>query len=358
MKRGFALVDDKLFDSHECDELHPERPARLHAARQALDHLPEEFERVTLPARDASDEEILRVHTAAYMQRIDQAAGLKGHFDADTYYAPLSVRAARRAAGGAIAIAEQLMTKQVPLGLALVRPPGHHATADRAMGFCLLNNVAIAAAHVRDLGLDRVAIIDWDVHHGNGTQDIFYADPHVLYVSLHQWPFYPGTGAVSECGVGEGRGYTVNVPLSAGANGAVYLAAFERIINPILHGYAPELVLISAGFDAHQRDPLAAMRLIDSNYAELFEAIYDGLPMGAGGLVPGIGIVLEGGYDLEALKGSIRSTLETALQCTSNRRPERPSPPEEARLAGELSPAHLQDLERAEAAQREYWALG
>jgi acetoin utilization deacetylase AcuC-like enzyme len=358
MKRGFALVDDELFDSHECDEPHPERPARLHAARRALDHLPEDFDRVPLPARDASHEEILRVHTTAYMQRIDQAAGLKGHFDADTYYAPLSVRAARRAAGGVVAIAEQLMTKQVPLGLALVRPPGHHATADRAMGFCLLNNVPIAAAHVRSLGLDRVAIIDWDVHHGNGTQDIFYADPHVLYVSLHQWPFYPGTGASSECGTSEGRGYTVNIPLSAGADGPVYLAAFERIVGPVLHEYAPELVLISAGFDAHQRDPLAAMRLSNSDYADLFQAIHHALPRDAGGLAPGIGIVLEGGYDLEALAGSIHSTMNTALVCTSNRRPEEPAQHRPVPTLAELSPVHARDLERAEAAQREFWALG
>lgn len=358
MKRGFALVDDVLFDSHECDEPHPERPARLHAARSALDRLPEGFEKIALPNRDASDEEILRVHTAAYMQRIDQAAGLSGHFDADTYFSPLSVRAARRAAGGVVTVGEQLMNRQVPLGLALVRPPGHHATADRAMGFCLLNNVAIAAAHVRSLGLDRVAIIDWDVHHGNGTQDIFYADPHVLYVSLHQWPFYPGTGAASECGVGKGRGYTVNIPLSAGADGTVYLAAFERIVSPVLHQYAPELVLLSAGFDAHQRDPLASMCLSDSDYAKFFQAIHAALPRDANGLPPGIGIVLEGGYDLDALTGSIHSTLNAAAACASNRRPGELAQDHPGRPAGELSEVHARDLERAQAAQRDFWALG
>jgi len=358
MKRGFALVDDELFDSHECDEPHPERPARLHAARRALDSSPEGFEAIPLPARDTSDDEILRVHTDAYIQRIDQAAGLTGHFDADTYFSPVSVRAARRAAGGVVAMAEQLMQGRMPFGLALVRPPGHHATADRAMGFCLLNNVAIAAAHVRSLGLDRIAIVDWDVHHGNGTQDIFYADPHVLYVSLHQWPFYPGTGAVEERGAGEGRGYTVNIPLSPGADGSVYHAAFERIVSPVLEQYAPELVLISAGFDAHQRDPLASMRLTDSDYAGLFQAIDHALPRDAEGLAPGIGIVLEGGYDLQALTGSIHSTLSAARDCASNRRPGGLTGPNVVRPRAALSPVHRRDLERAEAAQRDFWALG
>ena len=145
--------------------------------------------------------------------------------------------------------------------MALVRPPGHHARPDRAMGFCLLNNVAVAAAHARAQGVDKIAIVDWDVHHGNGTEEMFFASPEVLYVSLHQWPLYPGTGAADQIGKGEGRGYNLNVPLSPGARIGDYAAAFDRVISPVLEAYAPQLILVSAGFDAHRDDPLASMQL-------------------------------------------------------------------------------------------------
>jgi acetoin utilization deacetylase AcuC-like enzyme len=174
------------------------------------------------------------------------------------------------------------------------------------MGFCLLNNIAVAAAHARASGCERVAIVDWDVHHGNGTQEMFYTDPSVLYVSLHQWPLYPGTGARGEVGSGEGVGATVNVPLSPGAGDAAYVAAMDRIVAPAIAEFAPDLLLVSAGYDAHERDPLAAMRLTAWGYSEMTRRIVSAMP---GGFVGKLGIVLEGGYDLAALRDSLGATL-------------------------------------------------
>jgi len=363
MNHGFVLVDDELFDAHQSESMHPERPARLQAARQAVAALDPSIPRRVLPARDATHEELARAHTEAYIQRIDQAAGLTGHFDADTYYGESSVAAARRAAGGSIALVDQLMAGDARLGVGLLRPPGHHATQDRAMGFCIFNNAAVAACHARAKGLERVAIVDWDVHHGNGTEAIFYSDPNVLYVSVHQAPFYPGTGAASDRGSGAGRGYTVNIPLSPGADRSVYTAAFERIVAPIVSEYAPELLLISAGFDAHRQDPLAAMRLDDTSYGILFEQLFAALPREAGGRSKpvGVGILLEGGYHLDALAGSLRSTLEAAVACTSGAGPasraDRPELGSPSASHG-LSPVHERELRQVAELQRQHWLLG
>ncbi|HMJ15939.1 MAG TPA: histone deacetylase, partial [Polyangiaceae bacterium] len=216
-----------------------------------------------------------------------------------------------------------------------------------AMGFCLLNNVAVAAAHARANGSERVAIIDWDVHHGNGTQEMFYDDPSVLYVSLHQYPFYPGTGAAEEVGTGEGRGYTVNVPLSAGADDSVYRAACERLIAPILNAYDPDLLLISAGFDAHRRDPLASMRLSEGGYADMLSVLQSALPRGPEGRV---GLVLEGGYDLEGLRSSLAATLEALGRLGPDR--------ERADAADAWAePVHEQEIARARRALAPYWKL-
>jgi acetoin utilization deacetylase AcuC-like enzyme len=351
MQPPFVVVDDELFDLHQSETLHPERPERLHALRSVLASFRAPVSHSVLPPRDASDDEIARVHTNAYIERIGQVAGLRGYFDADTFHAPRSIAAARRAAGGTLAVAEELATGRATLGVALVRPPGHHATSDSAMGFCILNNVAVAAAHARSLGVERVAIVDWDVHHGNGTEEIFYGDPSVLYVSLHQAPFYPGTGSAADCGSGEGRGYTVNVPLSPNADTDVYQAAVRRVIAPILNQFAPDLLLISAGFDAHIRDPLASMRLDDSSYALLFDELVSALP-DAGARPPRVGIVLEGGYDLDALAGSFRNTIEAAL-ARSDTGPGRSA----ATPTPNLRDVHEQEIRRAEARQRDYWRL-
>lgn len=305
MQKTLALVDDPLFCEHLAPAGHPERPERLHAARAAIAHADLNLRRVDLATRSASEDELVRVHTEAYLETLGQAAGRSGYFDEDTFYSAASVAAARAAAGAALVITDALIDDRAHFGLALVRPPGHHARPSGAMGFCLLNNVAIAAAHARARGVERVAIVDFDVHHGNGTQEAFYADPSVLYVSLHQSPLYPGTGAAQETGQGEGRGYNVNVPLSAGAGDTVYAAAMERIVAPILEAYQPGLLLFSAGFDAHARDPLAQMQMTDGGFRALVRRAL-------GTLRPevGVGLVLEGGYDLSGLGSSLGASLE------------------------------------------------
>jgi acetoin utilization deacetylase AcuC-like enzyme len=209
------------------------------------------------------------------------------------------------------------------------------------MGFCLLNNAALAAAHARALGAERVLVLDWDVHHGNGTQEAFYADPSVLFVSLHQSPYYPGSGSELEAGDGEGRGFTVNLPLTAGAGNAVYFAAFERIVLPIIAQYRPELTLISAGFDAHGRDPLGGMQLTDAAYFRLTRELMRTL-----GPEAPIGVLTEGGYDLAALEGSLWSTLQALA------RAELAMPPEP-----ELTASQDREIQRLETAAGAYWRL-
>jgi len=358
MENTIVLVDDPLFLEHRSPRStgaasgmddHPERPERLEAARAAIERavLPPGTSWLRLPARDASDDELVRVHTEGYVENLVRIDGKQGYLDPDTYFAPASYAAARRAAGGAVALVDALLAGSAQYGLALVRPPGHHARPGSAMGFCLLNNVAIAAAHARAAGAKRVAVVDWDVHHGNGTQEMFYGDPSVLYVSLHQWPFYPGTGSAEEVGAGDGTGFTVNVPLSAGADDSVYRDAFERVVGPVLSEFDPDLLLVSAGFDAHVRDPLASMRVTESGYGEMMRRLARALPRGAAGR---IGIVLEGGYDLEGLRRSLRAVVEALVPPESTEKTPEPSP-------SPLGGSHEPDLERAVRAAGRAWRL-
>lgn len=340
MTLPFALVDDPLFVAHVAPEPHPERPERLEAARGALEHVRGPI--VRLEPRDVRDDEVLRVHRPGHLDALARAEGRRGYFDADTYFVPGSVAAARRAAGGAVALVEALLGGTARAGLALLRPPGHHAIPETAMGFCLLNNVAIAAAHALAGGAERVLVLDWDVHHGNGTQAIFWEDPGVLFVSLHQWPFYPGTGGASETGEGAGAGFTVNVPLSAGANGAVYASAFDALVCPIVRQFDPDLVLISAGFDAHRRDPLASMALDDQSYGDLTARLLAALPRDSSGRV---GIVLEGGYDLAGLRGGLGATLAALSDVEAPGR------------APEIGGVHRAEIVRAITATHPRWAL-
>jgi acetoin utilization deacetylase AcuC-like enzyme len=303
------LVDDPAFDLHALggrgeDGYHPERPERLTAARAAVSGTEVAWKPVKV--REASYVELERVHEARYLDALGGLRGEAGLLDADTYYGPGSVEAAQRAAGGVISMVDAMIDTDVRRGVALVRPPGHHARPAAAMGFCLLNTIAVAAAHARARGLSRVLVVDWDVHHGNGTQEMFWRHPDVLYMSTHQFPFYPGTGAADETGEGEGRGFTVNVPLGAGGDDAVYRTAFERVLLPIAEEYAPDLVLVSAGFDASARDPLANMRLTEDAFGWMARALRGVADRSASGR---IAMVLEGGYDLVGLERGLASAI-------------------------------------------------
>lgn len=305
------IVDDVRFDRHAPIGHHPERPERLLAAREAVARVAAagtRFDRVE--SRTATDDELVRAHDPRFVEALGKLRGETGYLDPDTYVSAESVEVARLAAGSLVAMVDAMLDGPVPKGVALLRPPGHHARPARAMGFCLLNNVAVAAAHARARGVERIAVIDWDVHHGNGTQEIFWGDPNVLYVSTHQSPFYPGTGEADEIGVGHGEGYTVNVPLAAGGGDAVYASAFERVVLPVVESYAPDLVLVSAGFDASARDPLAQMQLSSNAFRWMSRELSRLATRSAKGRMA---LVLEGGYDLVALEAGLRGAIEGML---------------------------------------------
>jgi acetoin utilization deacetylase AcuC-like enzyme len=243
------------------------------------------------------------VHTADYIDEIEAFSGRAVMLDPDTFTSPESVEIARLAAGATVLAAEHAVDSREP-AFALVRPPGHHAEADRAMGFCLFNNVAVAAAAMLARGLERIAIVDIDVHHGNGTQHMFERDPRVLYASTHQSPFYPGTGAANETGDGEGRGFTVNVPMEGGSTDADYDLAYRAIVIPIVEQFAPGLILVSAGFDAHERDPLASMRVTTEGYVRVVRRLAE-----VAGRHGALALVTEGGYDLPALAACLEQSF-------------------------------------------------
>jgi acetoin utilization deacetylase AcuC-like enzyme len=293
---------------HDTGE-HPERAERIPAIERALaerDWLG--FERELAPAIER--DRLLAVHPEAYVEAIrgicERGGGM---LDLDTVASEASYEAALHAAGGAVRAVDALLGEEASVAFCGLRPPGHHAESARAMGFCLFNNAAIAARHGLDRhGVGRVLVLDWDVHHGNGTNDIFYATKEVLYVSIHQSPLYPGTGALSDNGTGEGEGYTVNLPVPPGSGHHDWLSLAEHVVLPIARAYAPRLVLVSAGFDAHRDDPLANCRLTESSYAAL-AAMMQAVGEEAG--AP-LGFLLEGGYDLEALSASVVAVLEAA----------------------------------------------
>jgi acetoin utilization deacetylase AcuC-like enzyme len=290
--------------------------------------------------REATREELSRVHDAAYLDRMAAIAGRAAMLDPDTFTSPESQEIALLAAGAAAQAADHALDHHDP-AFALVRPPGHHAERDRAMGFCLYNNVAVAAAHALARGLDRVAIVDFDVHHGNGTQWIFYDDSRVLYVSTHQFPFYPGTGAADEVGRAAGAGFTFNVPLEAGATDADYCLVFNDAVIPVLGRFAPQLLLVSAGFDAHERDPLASMRMTADGYATIVRQLTAAAPHRA------IAFVTEGGYDLDALASCLDASFAAIAP------PPEPEPPRSD--ATGAAPRGERALEVVRAAQRPYW---
>jgi len=323
-----TLFTSSIFADHLTPPGHPERVERF----EVMQAVASEFRQKGIDVREgepATDAEIGRIHAPEYISLIKETAGRAVALDPDTFTSPHTFEAARMAAGAAVSAVDHVLDAGTGArAFALVRPPGHHAERAKAMGFCFFNSIAIAAAHARAKGLSRVAVVDFDVHHGNGTQWSFYDDPAVLFVSSHQYPYYPGTGAAGDIGRGAGAGFTLNMPLSAGATDADYDIAYSRLALPVVRQFRPELVLVSAGFDAHMDDPLAGMRLTSAYFGQLMRAIADVADESSQGRLVAI---TEGGYDLAGLAASLRASIGALSgERTSHERPEGPTPRGEA----------------------------
>lgn len=307
--RRVAVVEDPRFATHRPQDPHPERPERLAAVGRAIAERRDRL--VTIAARTADEAELVAIHPASHLRQIAAAARTgPGRLDADTYVSRESYDVALLAAGSAIDAVHAVAQGRVDVSFAAVRPPGHHAEARRAMGFCLFNNIAVAANALRNDGVERILILDWDVHHGNGTQHLFEEDRDVLYFSSHQFPFYPGTGDFGEAGRGHGIGATVNVPLPPGCGDTEHVGLLRRILTPIALSFRPELILVSCGFDAHRDDPLASMQVSRAGYTEMSRIVRAVADEVCGGR---IAFILEGGYAESGLYEGSAAVLDAAL---------------------------------------------
>lgn len=316
MNRRVGYIIDDASMEHQATRPHPESPSRYHIAQQALEISGMLRDGVRVSSRPATLAELRRVHTSGFIAELQRTIeGKQGWFDGDTFFDVGSWRAATYAAGAVCELTKRVMAGDLAAGLAIVRPPGHHASAERAMGFCLLNNIAVAAGAARAMGAQRVAILDWDVHHGNGTQSIFWDDPSILYASVHEYPAFPGTGAPSEIGGAAARGATINVGLPSGARDADWLFALDDVLLPRIRAFAPELLLVSAGFDAYLADPLGGMRVSKAGFAQVALRTRTLADACGGRWVA----ALEGGYDPDGLRSGLTSLADEMLRAESAR---------------------------------------
>ncbi|GAB4309899.1 MAG: hypothetical protein Kow0090_23300 [Myxococcota bacterium] len=340
--RPVLWMSDEIFGKHDPGYRHPESAQRFYAIEQMSKEI-EDVELIRIPARRATEEELLWVHRRSYIDIVNETDGRSVALDPDTHTSPDSVKAAYLAAGGSVEITKAVLDGKAKSGFANVRPPGHHAESNRAAGFCIFNNVAIAGEYaIKKAGLSRVAIIDPDGHHGNGTMHHFYERKDALYISIHRYPFYPGTGTVNEVGRGGGEGFTVNIPFDGGMGDAEYLAAFDRIIIPVLEQYEPQLVLVSAGFDAHESDPLVGMNVTTEGFGAMMSRLANIADKFADGRIIGF---LEGGYNTNALAESVHTTL----RIFSGARVEFSAPPPS--VYGD------ENIRRAETWVKRYWNI-
>ncbi|KPK18549.1 MAG: histone deacetylase [Nitrospira bacterium SG8_3] len=309
MVSGTGVVRHDIYKQHLADYPHVESPERLIAIYDMLDQPDMAAKWVTIPPRAATHEELAWVHSRSHIQRVAATDG-RPHvsLDPDTQTTPLSYQAAKLAAGGLFSLIDKIFDGAVRNGFALVRPPGHHAEQDRAMGFCLFNNVALGARYaMKTYGVKKVLIADWDLHHGNATQNTFYDDPAVLYFSTHQYPYYPGSGNLTQVGQGEGKGFTVNVPLWPGHGDQEFFQIFKHILLPIASAFEPELILVSAGFDTYVDDPLGGMKVTPKGYAALTRIL---MALAETYCSEKLAITLEGGYHVAGQRASVKAVLK------------------------------------------------
>lgn len=347
MAKNTGIVKDWRYVRHGADIAHPESPQRLVSLYEMLDNPDMGWKFTPIEARFASHEELERVHLPSYIEAIAATAGKRIYMlDPDTITTAETYDIARLAAGGVINAVDSVLSAETDNAFALVRPPGHHAQRGRAAGFCIFNNIAIGARHaLAHCRLERILIVDWDLHHGNGTQEAFYEEPRVLYFSTHQFPAYPGTGSLGETGAGPGRGYTLNVPLRSGADDACYVRVFRELLVPVALAFRPELIMVSAGFDPYVGDPLGEMKVTPEGFACLTRILLELAEECCHGRLVA---VLEGGYHIQGLAKSVRAVLLELLGETTAT---------EEKLASLAEQADAEALAQIQRARREFEAF-